>query len=151
VPWSALDESPEKFLDPCFLPADVQLKEISKMRAATLNACVSHWAKRVENGKIAFRFKAVEDSHRREEQSRKKRPQPVSDDEQEDEAISTGGKNHQGSVEGKNETDGEDDDPVEEKAGKGKAKALGRMWYDCISAGSSRDTAYCNSQPIRCA
>ena len=134
VPWSALYESPDKFLEPGCLPLDIQLKEISKMKAATLNACISHWLRRVEKGKIAFRFKAVEESHRRQENPRKKRRQPLSDDEEEDEAMSMKGKNHEYSAEDKNQTDGKGDDLVEEKAGKGKAKAPPRLWYDYIIA-----------------
>jgi hypothetical protein len=53
------------------------------MKAQTLNACLLHWLERVENGEIAFRFKAVEDSHRRVPKSKKKRPAPVSEDEAE--------------------------------------------------------------------
>lgn len=149
VPWSALEESPDRFLEPGCIPADIQLKEISKMKAATLNACISHWMTRVEKGKIAFRFKAVEDAHRREQKPRKKRRQPLSDDEEEDEVMSMMGKSHQDSAEDKN--NGEEDDRVMEEAGKGKARAIPIMWYDYIIAQSSRDTTYFDLQPIRCA
>jgi hypothetical protein len=81
VPWTALFQTPDKFLDAHYLPAGVQLTEISKMKAKTLNACLLHWSERVQNGEIAFRFKAVEDSHLRVPTSKKKCPAPASEDE----------------------------------------------------------------------
>ena len=117
------------------------------MQAATLNACVSHWVKRVETGKIAFQFKAVEDAHRRHEKPGKKRRRPLSDDEEEDDAKRSSDKDHQDSVEVKNGTDGDDNDPVEEQAGKGKAKAMPRLWYDHIIAALPNNTTYVYFSP----
>ena len=59
------------------------------MKAATLNACINHWMKHVEKGKIVSQFKAVEDAHRCEKTP--ERNVSLCDDEEEDEAISMGG------------------------------------------------------------
>ena len=152
VPWSALQQDPEKFLEPRYLPDGVQLQEVSKMKAASLNACVSHWLERVESGQRAFRFKAVDDAHRRDGKAKKKRRNPSSDDENE-----AGGSRRQGQTakrkrqEPPSEDEGEDDaksrkrtdgsesdqdssadvgKAVPKVTGKGKDKAAIQIWYD---------------------
>ena len=103
------------------------------MKARSLTACVSHWLKRVEKGQTAFRFKAVEDSHRRDRMPKRKRHQPVSDDDEEEEE-SKGAADSAVDVLSKNGMDGDEADeaePVEQQTlGKGKAKALPRLWYE---------------------
>jgi hypothetical protein len=124
-----LQKSPNKFLEPGYLPDGVLLTEISKMKAGSLNACVLHWATRVEEGQIAFRFKAVEDCHMRGVAAKKKRA-PSSDDEHDK-------RSHRESH-GTHSEDGHDSDegsrhsvvhPVKDATGKGKAKAAGQLWY----------------------
>ena len=48
------------------------------MKGKAITDCLLHWSKRVEKGDIAFRFKAVEESHLRVPKLKKKR-----DDEEE--------------------------------------------------------------------
>jgi hypothetical protein len=144
VPWSALLEAPDKFLEPCYLPAGVRLTEISKMKSETLNACLRHWLERVENGDTAFHFKAVEDVHLRAGKSLKKRPAPTSDDESSkaDHSASHLG-SHTSGVDGGDDDDDDEDspksvvNPVQEGTGKGKNKALLPSWYTYFIAGSS--------------
>jgi hypothetical protein len=131
VPWTALLETPEKFLEPCYLPAGVKLTEISKMKAKTLQACLNHWLECVENGDIAFRFRAVDESHQRAAKSTKKRPAPATDDEPN--RTTKGGPSRaehgsQMSVDGHDSDDDQDHHHVDvtplEEQGKGKTKAL---------------------------
>jgi hypothetical protein len=121
-------QSPNKFLEACYLPDGVVLREISKMKGGSLNACVLHWATWVEKGQIAFRFKAVEDCHMREVTAKKKRA--PSHDEEPD-------KSNDGEAHRTGSEDGHDSDedsthsvvhPVKEVTGKGKAKAAGQLW-----------------------
>jgi hypothetical protein len=144
VPWTALAQNPAKFLDPCHLPDGVQLNEISKMKADTLMACVSHWSERVEDGDIAFRFKAVEPSHLKPGKSKKKCSTPPHDDEGQKSSkgyssgspppsqvsLKAGDDDKEGS-----ESDGE---TVPKKSGKGKTKELPLLWYDCFISCFSR-------------
>jgi hypothetical protein len=135
VPWSALLNSPNKFLDKCYLPDGVLLTEISKMKGGALNACINHWSGRIGKGEIAFRFKAVEDSHLREVDVKKKRRAPrdkepaessprkrSADDEDGDQASASDGHNsdqelaHAGQV-----------------IGEGNVKVAPELWYEDFS------------------
>jgi hypothetical protein len=115
------------------------------MKAASLDACLRHWSKRVENGHIAFRFKAVEDSHKQDAKTKKKRPEPPTDDE--DDNAKTKKKRLESPTDDEDDndtksgaaTDPVDGDPessedavnpVQEATGAGKAKAVPRLWYD---------------------
>ena len=60
VPWTVVCNAPDKFLDQIYLPAGVELKEISKMKSEALQACYAHWYTRQENGERAFLFKSVD-------------------------------------------------------------------------------------------
>ena len=127
MPWLALLRNPDKFLEPRYLPHGVQLTEISKMKAASLQACLRHWSKRVENGHIAFRFKAVEDSHKRDAKTKKKRPEPPTDDEDDNDTKSGGGTD---AVDGDPESSTDAVNAAQEVTGAGKTKAVPRLWYD---------------------
>jgi hypothetical protein len=86
VPWTVVCNEADKFFDAIYLPAGVELKEISKMKSDTLQACYAHWYTRQENGERAFLFKYVEPGAIRV--PRRKRKQKVarrsdSDDEEE--------------------------------------------------------------------
>jgi hypothetical protein len=60
VPWTVVCNEADKFFDAIYLPAGVELKEISKMKSDTLQACYAHWYMRQENGERAFLFKYVD-------------------------------------------------------------------------------------------
>jgi hypothetical protein len=139
VPWTALFQTPDKFLESCYLPAGVQLTEISKMKAQTLNACLLHWSERVENGEIAFRFKAVEDSHLRVPKSKKKRPAPVSEDEAEQSSKGDLLSMQLGSTRSGDSGDSNDQEDawsdaksVQEETGKGKGTQLPPSRYEQV-------------------
>lgn len=127
MPWKALVETPDKFLELCYLPAGVQLTDISKMKAKTLNACLLHWSDRVQNGDIAFRFKAVEESHLRVPKSKRKRPAPASEDEAEHGNLGDHPSTKSGPTESVDASGSHDDD---EETGKGKEKQVPPSWYD---------------------
>ena len=97
------------------------------MKAASLHACLRHWSKRVENGHIAFRFKAVEDSHKKDAKTKKTRPEPPTDDEDDNDTKSRAGTDP---VDGDPESSKDAVNPVQEATGAGKAKAVPRLWYD---------------------
>jgi hypothetical protein len=171
VPWKALAETPDKFLESHYLPAGVQLTDISKMKGKDINECLLHWSKRVEQGDIAFRFKAVEESHLRVPKSKKKRPAPKSEDEgehsSEEDYTSTRTqlKSHKAhsapaseckvEQESKRDppstqlgstrsVDGDGDDDDEEDTGKGKAKLIPPSWYEYyFSSGTASQLPQC--------
>jgi hypothetical protein len=107
------------------------------MKAKTLNACLLHWSNRVQNGDIAFRFKAVEESHVRVPKSKKKRPAPDSEDEGEQGNLG----DLTGSVDGSHS---HDDD---EETGKGKEKHVPPSWYACIISEMSHLTNHSFGSP----
>lgn len=72
IPWSLLQEDPNKFFDAEYLPAGVLLGEISKMKSGALQSCLKHWHRRQENGDCPFRFKHVHDTDYRAVQARGK-------------------------------------------------------------------------------
>jgi hypothetical protein len=131
VPWLSLSQTPEKFLDPCYLPQGVKLTEISKMKAESLHSCLRHWVKRTEDGEIAFRFKTVQESDLQASTSNRKRPGPATDDQdnndgdEEEEMLpiltKSGGSDQ--------DNDSEESSPVV-NPGKGKSKELPILWYD---------------------
>lgn len=86
VPWTVVCNDADKFFDVMYLPAGVELKEISKMKSDALQACYAHWYTRQGNGERAFVFKSVDPGDIRV--PRKKRKQNAakcrdSDDEEE--------------------------------------------------------------------
>jgi hypothetical protein len=147
-------------LESCYLPSGVQLTDISKMRGKDINECLSHWSERVEKGEIAFRFKAVEESHLRVQKSKKKRSAPDSEDEREhsskpndtsssaqlksqrthslpkseDEVeLSTNGDTPSAQVAPRSVDGGDSNDCADEEdtgKGKGKEKDTPPSWYD---------------------
>jgi hypothetical protein len=72
IPWSLLQEDPDKFFDAKYLPAGVLLGEISKMKSGALQSCLKHWHRRQENGDCPFRFKYVHDTDYRAVQAKGK-------------------------------------------------------------------------------
>jgi hypothetical protein len=128
VPWAALSKSPDDFFEPMYLPEGVELEEVSKMKAGALNGCVRHWLKRAKQGDIAFQFKAVQDSHRREgkRKGKGKGKAKKSAGSDEDEEEDDGKHSHRQDPKGKRKrsetlTDDEDeddqDDQEEEESG----------------------------------
>jgi hypothetical protein len=84
VPWTKVCKDADKFFDKEYLPAGVELQEISKMRGETLQSCYAHWYKRQEQGERAFIFRSVHAGDKRVPQDKKKRkarPAEGSDDE----------------------------------------------------------------------
>jgi len=171
VPWKALAETPDKFLELCYLPVGVHLTDISKMKAQTLTSCLLHWSDRVQNGDIAFRFKAVEESHLRVPKSKKKRSAPASEDEadqsskgdhpststqqkthphlasEEEGEESSGGDHPSTQVGASRSVDGDDSDDADEDTGKGKGKHVPLSWYDYIIAWVPQVDNYPTSSP----
>lgn len=133
----------DMFLEPQYLPSSLKLLEISKMKTEELHACLRHWSERTENGKVAFRFKTVKEGDLRGSSSKKRRPAPPSDEEDGDQDKDA---DLQGSplkkkrpasrsdVEhGEDQLDQDDaSEAAEVTTGKGKAKAMLVMWYDCM-------------------
>jgi hypothetical protein len=85
VPWKLIAEDPNKFFDPMYMPNDIQIHEISKMRAEALQACYSFWWKRQEEGERAFVFKHVQGSDFREPKLKRKHPAPHDEQDEEEE------------------------------------------------------------------
>lgn len=137
VPWSALLKSPNKFLDNCYLPEGVFLTEISKMKGGALNACIRHWSGRIGKGEIAFRFKAVEDSHQRETNVKKKRRAPRDEESAENsdhKRVADSQDGDQASANG-HDSDQESAD-ADQVTGKGNARVATELWWDAFSYGS---------------
>jgi hypothetical protein len=129
-------KSPNKFLEPCYLPEGVLLTEISKMKGGPLNACIRHWSGRVHKGEIAFRFKAVEDSHLREVNATKKRHAPHDKAKAKSSHREKLADSQDGDQMSADESDQESADE-NEVTGKGKAKAVVELWYGGFTYGSS--------------
>jgi hypothetical protein len=62
VPWTEIAKNPDKFFDDDYLPFDVTLVEISKMKSEALQSCYSFWHARQKAGDDAFLFKHVHPS-----------------------------------------------------------------------------------------
>jgi hypothetical protein len=77
VPWAAITNNPDKFLDTEYLPDDTSIIEISRMRSAPLVLCYKKWMKAQKKGDVAFKFKHVLPEDRRDE-SRKRSPSKTS-------------------------------------------------------------------------
>ena len=89
VPWAAITNHPDKFLDTQYLPDDTTITEISRMRSAPLLLCYRRWFKAQKKGDVAFRFKSVLPEDRRDDAKKrsggkgsKKRGLDVSEDEE---------------------------------------------------------------------
>jgi hypothetical protein len=114
------------------------------MKTKALNACLLHWLEHVENGDIAFRFKAVEESHLRLPKTKKKCAPPTSDDEAEDISKVDHPSTQLGSS---RSVDGGDSDNKEEDTGKGKGKHLPPSWYDHVISQLLQLHDYITSSP----
>jgi hypothetical protein len=95
------------------------------MKGGDLNACIRHWAGRIGKGEIAFRFKAVEDSHLREGNAKKKR-RAVESSHHRPSADSQDG--HQASADG-HDSDQESAD-VDEVTVQGNTQDAAKLWCD---------------------
>jgi hypothetical protein len=85
VPWAAITNNPDKFLDTKYLPDDTSIIEISRMRSAPLVLCYKRWIKAQKKGELAFKFKHVFPEDRRDDsrkRSQRKRELNVSEDEE---------------------------------------------------------------------
>jgi hypothetical protein len=87
VPWNVVCNKAEKFFDVIYLPAGVELKEISKMKSDTLQACYAHWYTRQENGQRAFLFKSVDPGDIRSPQKKRKQKAAKYSDFDDDEPV----------------------------------------------------------------
>jgi hypothetical protein len=132
------------------------------MKEKAITDCLLHWSKQVEKGDIAFRFKAVEDSHMRvpklkkkrdneEEQSSKldytststqlksQRAHSLLKSEDQTEPSTNGDASTQvapRSVDGDDSNDGDDGQDAGNR--KGKKRHIPPSWYDYhISAGTA--------------
>jgi hypothetical protein len=90
VPWKLIAEDPDKFFDNEYLPDGVQLIEISKMKADTLQACYRHWCKSQDIGEDAFVFKHVHEPDVRADVGKKKCRAADDDDDEEDNGHASG-------------------------------------------------------------
>lgn len=63
VPWGAIANDQDKYLDWSYLPAGAKIREPSKMLAMDVRTLFRHWKKRQTRGRDVFRFKMVEKSH----------------------------------------------------------------------------------------
>jgi hypothetical protein len=84
VPWKLIAEDPDKFFDPMYLPGQVELLEISKMKAEALQSCYTFWYKRQERGQEVFVFKHVHSADFRDPAQKRKRGAAASDDDDDD-------------------------------------------------------------------
>lgn len=113
------------------------LTEISKMKGGALNACINHWSGRISKGEIAFRFKAVEDSHLREVDVKKKRRGPRDQEPAESshrKRFADGQDGHQVSADG-HESD-QESAHADQVTGEGNVKVAPGLWCDGFSYGS---------------
>jgi hypothetical protein len=60
VPWTLVCKDPNNFFNKKYLPAGVELQEISKMKSDALQSCYGHWYTRQERGARPFWFKHVD-------------------------------------------------------------------------------------------
>jgi hypothetical protein len=59
VPWGAISRDADRYLDTEYIPPNILIGEISKMKSADLHRCLGFWIDRQKEGKISFRFKNV--------------------------------------------------------------------------------------------
>jgi hypothetical protein len=84
VPWKLIAEDPNKFFDPVFLPGQVELLEISKMKSEALQSCYAFWSERQEAGQDVFVFKHVHFADFRDPALKRKRGAAADDDDDDD-------------------------------------------------------------------
>jgi hypothetical protein len=87
VPWTVVCNEADKFFDVMYLPAGVELKEISKMKSDALQACYAHWFTRQENGERAFLFKSVDPGDIRVPQRKRKQKAAKGSDSDDEEEV----------------------------------------------------------------
>lgn len=87
VPWNVVCNEAATFFDGMYLPAGVELKEISKMKSDALQACYAHWYTRQENGERAFLFKSVDPGDIRVPR-RKRKPKAAKSIDSDDDELS---------------------------------------------------------------
>jgi len=88
VPWTVVCNDADKFFDEIYLPAGVELKEISKMKSEPLQACYVHWYTRQENGERAFLFKSVDPGDIRVPRKKRKQKAAKHSDSDDEEDVS---------------------------------------------------------------
>jgi hypothetical protein len=73
VPWAAISQDPDRFIDLQYLPDNTTIAEISRMRAAPLLECYRRWRKAQKHGRTPFRFKFVLPQDKREHAHKRKK------------------------------------------------------------------------------
>jgi hypothetical protein len=111
--------------------------EISKMKGGALNACINHWSGRIRKGEIAFRFKAVEDSHMREVDVKRKHRAPRDKEPAESSHRKTLADREDGDK--ASASDGHDSDQqsahADEATSEGNVKVAPELWYESFNYG----------------
>ncbi|KAA1466788.1 hypothetical protein DENSPDRAFT_876810 [Dentipellis sp. KUC8613] len=59
IPWSAISQNVEDYLDPEYLPVHGTFAEPSRLREYDCNTLLELWASRQDNGNIPLQFKAI--------------------------------------------------------------------------------------------
>jgi hypothetical protein len=59
VPWGEITANTDRYIDPNYLPINVQIGEISKMKAQPLRQCLDMWIASQERGEAPFKFKTA--------------------------------------------------------------------------------------------
>jgi hypothetical protein len=59
VPWGEITANTDRYIDPNDLPINVQIGEISKMKAQALRQCLDMWIASQERGEVPFKFKTA--------------------------------------------------------------------------------------------
>ena len=57
IPWARLQECPDEFIDPIYLPEGVRLTQFHHIRLDDANAILQYWTTRHAAGVTPFRFK----------------------------------------------------------------------------------------------
>jgi hypothetical protein len=59
VPWGAIHNNQDDFIDHEYLPDNAKVLDTSKMKSVDLQACLTLWRERQESGLTTFRLKKV--------------------------------------------------------------------------------------------
>jgi hypothetical protein len=59
IPWTALKDAQDAFIDREYLPDNVTLSQFHHIRRDDANTILQHWTNRQDAGKLPFRFKIL--------------------------------------------------------------------------------------------
>jgi hypothetical protein len=88
VPWAKLRDARDDFIDPEYLPEDVQISQFHHIRLDEANTILEHWTTRKAAGAIPFRFK---DEVEKAAHRRKQAPVPTEEAQAQEDRNSQGG------------------------------------------------------------